>query len=129
MTGTNYFTVQELECPCCKTCLTAKGFIDDLNALREAVGHAMKINSGCRCSKHNAAVGGKSGSFHLMTGKVATCAVDVSTADWDGAKKWRFIKIAMGMGWSIGFAKTFIHIDQRSKYPETGWASPVFFTY
>ncbi len=130
----NYFFPDELQCPCCKQTVLAPGFLDHLNALREAVGHAMKINSCCRCLAHNRKIGGRDASFHLINVPEITklhgaCAADVSTVGWDGAKKWRFKKIAMGMGWSIGNAKTFIHIDKRAAYIETGWPNPVDFNY
>ena len=130
----NYFTHTELACPCCHLALLKEGFRDELNKLREACGHALKVNSVCRCKKHNKAVGGKPASFHLIdggdvTGSSGCCAADISTAGWDGAKKWRFVHLAMLNGWSIGMAKTFFHIDKRSDYVECGWPNPVVFSY
>lgn len=120
----SYFGVKELACPCCGETRFLQGFFDELNDLRHDVGHPLILNSAYRCPDHNRRVGGKVGGFHPKG-----CAVDVSTADWSGAKKWKFVTTAMKRGWSVGVAKTFIHIDLRVLYPEFGWAEPVLFTY
>lgn len=126
----NYFSDKELQCKCCGKLVLAPGFRDDINALRDAAGHEMQINSACRCPIHNKNVGGRPSSFHLTTiAGIGTCAADISITGWGTAKVWRFVKIAMGMGFSIGIARTFIHIDRRARYPETGWSEPAFFTY
>lgn len=124
--GKIYFTLEEQACPCCGVINVARDFLEDLSALREAAGHPLAVNSMCRCKKHNEAEGGAKGSFHLITNSFGCCAADISTSGWDGGKKWRFAKIAMSYGFSIGVAKTFIHVDQRRKY--TG-ADPVLYNY
>jgi uncharacterized protein YcbK (DUF882 family) len=43
--------------------------------IRDALGEPIRINSACRCEKHNAAVGGVKGSYHT-TGQAA----DLSSA-------------------------------------------------
>jgi hypothetical protein len=67
-----YFTDQELRCRCCaqlpplvKENLTA--LVDHvLDPLREAYGKPIHVNSGYRCPKHNAAVGGVKNSQHML---------------------------------------------------------------
>src|SRR4051794_21146899 len=119
----SYFTTDELACPCCGECLLIEGFLDKLNEFRESFGSPMHVNSGCRCLKHNAAVGGKGKSFHLinakhLTGLTGSCAIDVSTLLWPKAKKDTFLRLAREKGWSVGIANTFFHIDRRTDYPE-----------
>ena len=110
------------------------GFLDALNNLREKLGHALHINSACRCLEHNAAVGGKGKSFHIInakeiTGMTGACAVDVSILGWANKKRDAFLKIVREDGWSVGVAKTFIHIDRRIDYPESGWTRRGEWTY
>jgi zinc D-Ala-D-Ala carboxypeptidase len=122
----NYFSDAEQCCPCCGEKKFANGFLDDMNGLREEAGHPLKANSMCRCAKHNKAEGGASGSYHLITHSFGCCAADISTIGWDAAKKWRFVKIAMSRGFSVGIAKTFLHVDQRHKY---AGQEPVLYSY
>lgn len=124
----NYFPESEQRCPCCHIIKLAPGFLDSLNELREACGHELKANSMCRCALHNKAVGGKDGSYHLITHPWGCCAIDISTVGWSGAKKWAFIKLAMDRGFSVGFASSFIHLDKRHLH-DKNWPKPVFFNY
>lgn len=124
--GKIYFTHTEQACKCCGRIKLATGFLEDLSTLREAVGHPLAINSMCRCEAHNKAEGGAAGSYHLITHSFGCCAADISTKGWDSGKTWRFVKIAMSYGFSIGVAKTFIHVDARRKH--TG-KDPVLYSY
>ena len=61
-----HFTASEFVCKCC-----GKGYVDStlvltLDYLRSVFGHPIVINSGWRCPKHNAEVGGAEGSRHLI---------------------------------------------------------------
>lgn len=125
---TNYFSETEQCCPCCGVINLAVGFLDALNELRATFGQPMKVNSMCRCEKHNTEVDGRPGSYHLISHSWGCCAVDISTNGWNGAKKWMFIELAMTRGFSIGFAKTFIHLDRRHVH-DKDWPKPVFFNY
>jgi hypothetical protein len=130
----SYFSTDELKCPCCGECLLMGGFLDKLNEIRQALGSAMVINSACRCMKHNLAVGGKGKSFHLIneqgvTGLAGCCAVDVSTFMWPNSKREKFLKLARDGGWSVGVANSFIHIDRRTDYPDSGWKRRAEWTY
>ena len=48
-----------------------------LNEVREELGIPLIIESGCRCEKHNAAVGGAAGSAHLRQPDGLCHAVDI----------------------------------------------------
>ena len=62
---TNHFKVKEFACKCgCGKQDIDQRVIDMAESIREALGVPVKVNSGCRCEKHNAKVGGVKGSFH-----------------------------------------------------------------
>ena len=126
MTKSKFFSTSEMECKCGKKCYNlAPGFIEKLDELREAFGYAMIPTSCCRCPTHNGKEGGKTSSFHLITNSISkgTCAIDIKRKDYnyDAA----LICTALDLGWSIGLAKTFIHLDRRGDYG----APRVIFTY
>ena len=123
-----HFSTLEQACPCCQAISLAPGFLQAMDDLREAWGKPLRVNSMCRCQKHNSAVGGKVGSYHLITHTWGCCAADISTNGWTGADKWAFIELAMQRGFSIGFNKTFLHVDRRHVH-DKGWPKPVFFNY
>ncbi len=61
-----YFTYEELSCPCCgknNFDLVIKG---RLNQAREIAGIPFNVNSACRCEKHNKEIGGSPTSSHLL---------------------------------------------------------------
>jgi uncharacterized protein YcbK (DUF882 family) len=128
----SYFTPDELACKHCGIVRLAPVFLDKLNQLRHAVGHAMVVTSACRCPEHNKNVGGKADSFHITSSPWGgCCAADISMASWTSQRRWKFIKEAMDRGWSIGinFQLNFIHIDRRIDYAGAGWPEPVLFKY
>ena len=93
-----YFTEDELKCPTTGQFKLQDGFGDALDALREEFNQSMIITSGCRTDEHNEWLQGRgypasSNSFHLIDNKVA-----------------------LNRNFSVGIAKTFIHIDLRTAY-------------
>lgn len=125
----NYFSDHETKCKCCGITQLAPGFLDRLNSLRAKCGHPLVINSMCRCRKYNEKVDGKAKSFHLINSKELTgvdgcCAADISTVNWTPEQRKFFIAIVKAEGWSLGVGKTFLHVDRRIDYPESGWKKP-----
>jgi hypothetical protein len=114
------FTREELQCPGTKKVHLALGFGEALQGLRDAYGKPLKINSACRSAEYNRAVLGHPRSLHVYdsphwpTG--GCCAVDVAMTD--GFERGRLIKVAWERGWSIGLAKTFLHLDMRTMCAE-----------
>ena len=53
-----------------------------LNKVREELGIPLIINSGCRCEKHNAAIGGAPNSAHMVQSDGLCHAVDIKCL-WD----------------------------------------------
>ena len=110
------FTEDELACPHC----LSRGVTDEagklLQTLREELDRPLRINSAYRCPIHNEAVGGVSGSKHLLG-----TAFDVSTRakDWTVADKARLYEVAKSVGFKgFGHYRTFLHIDTG---PEREW--------
>ena len=55
--NTNNFNVLEFSCKCgCGFNIIDQRIIDMAQTIRDALGVPVKVNSGCRCEKHNANV-------------------------------------------------------------------------
>jgi hypothetical protein len=105
------FLPEELACNCGgRFCDGAyhhdEAFLDALQALRNDVGRPLKINSGHRCARWNAAVGGAPMSQHKRL------AVDISL---DGHDRHALEANAIAHGFTgIGRGLAFIHLDRRA---------------
>jgi hypothetical protein len=112
------FSDKELACPCCGQINIADGADKKLLKLRVQFSLPMTINSACRCSIHNKEVGGSLRSFHKIQNDFyktgGTCAFDI--ARQGGEYDCKLIQNALALGWSVGVAKSFIHIDRRIDY-------------
>lgn len=60
-----YFTEQEMQCPCCKVNLIPTVVMSMLIVARYKAGIPFVINSASRCIKHNKEVGGVDDSDHI----------------------------------------------------------------
>lgn len=103
-----FFKKEELDCPCCGQYKMDPVLMAQLNALREKYGAPLIINSGYRCDKHNAEVGGKIHSYHLQG-----MAVDIATFRMTNEMKSKFMKLTHEYFKGIGIAKSFVHLDVR----------------
>lgn len=100
-----YFKNEEFNCPCCNEHHIDFDTIDKLISARTYAGIPFVINSGWRCEKHNAEVGGKDTSSHLY-GK----AIDIKAVG--SRNRYLIIYGLIHAGFNrIGIAKTFIHAD------------------
>ena len=78
---TEHFKVSEFTCKCgCGKNNIDQRVMDMAETIRLALGIPVNVNSGCRCEKHNARVGGTKGSKHVL-GKAADLSCSL------GAKK------------------------------------------
>ena len=119
-----YFKDSELACPTTGIIQLQEGFDADLDELREAYGHPIAVTSGCRTDEHNKWLQSRgypasSSSLHLIDNDkygTDTCAIDMQRPD--GARLVELFKVAIELGWTIGFAKNFVHLDKRQKYTE-----------
>lgn len=82
-----FFRPSEFVCKCgeCKDIPPALvtnvlELVSNLNRLREYLSKPIIVNSGVRCEKHNAAIGGKSNSQHLY-GRAADIRVEGEPAE------------------------------------------------
>ena len=107
----------EIACNCCGFIDIDYRFLWHWGVIRQEWGAPLKMTSICRCPKHNKAVGGHKSSLHLTSNQkhgTTTHAGDISTAHCDSRLKKEFSKLAQNLGWSIGCAENFIHIDRRT---------------
>lgn len=110
-----HFTREELQCPCCGTVKLALGFTEALELLRARIDRPMKVNSCCRCVKHNIKIGGHPSSLHLTENPVhptgGTCAIDISAPTDE--ERAALATRAWSMGWSVLIYPTWLHLDRR----------------
>ena len=105
------FNRSEFRCKCgCGKDNISMALVNKLQQLRVNYGKPLKINSGCRCIKHNAAVGGKSNSAHICEGKEGEAAdIHIESAEqlWDLVDLCFSLKIFK----RIGIGTTLLHVD------------------
>ncbi len=119
------FTHEELQCRETKEVVLHPGFGEALARLRQTFGRPMIVSSCCRSEAHNEAVGGHPRSLHVYDkpnhNSLGTLAIDISRPN--GLYAHQLVELATELGWSVGVAKTFIHLDQRNMI---GMAPSVF---
>ena len=75
----------------------------------------MVVTSGCRSAIYNAQIKGHPNSLHVYDkpshGAMGTSAIDIKRPG--GGDLSHLCHMALLWGWSIGIAKTFIHLDRR----------------
>jgi len=121
------FDRESLRCKGSGLLILAPGFLLAFGALSLALRRedgrsfgTLRISSGCRSREYNAKIGGHPRSLHICdfpardTG--GCCAVDILGSDPEFQRKLR--AVAWDLGWSIGEAKTFTHVDLRSAYTD-----------
>ena len=74
---TEYFSLREFECPCCKRVMLSPDLLARLNHLRMVINRPIYVNSGYRCKEENHKVGGANNSCHLIG-----MAVDIHVKDF-----------------------------------------------
>lgn len=104
------FTSLEFDCHgngCCSSTKVDSKLVDYLQQIRNYFGKAVSINSGYRCPKHNANVGGASRSNH-MDGEAADIRVE-------GKTPIEIARVAEKLGiLGIGVYSWGVHIDTRT---------------
>mgnify|MGYP000394289057 CR=1 FL=1 len=106
-----YFDRSEFACKCgCGFDTVDVSTLSILDLVRRNFG-PVYINSGCRCSEHNKAVGGSPNSQHLR-GRAAD--IRVRNASLQEVADWVDREFPNA---SIGMYNTFIHIDTRTNGP------------
>lgn len=101
------FTAKELSCPCCGEYYHHGPTLDAIQFVRNDIGKPVFINSGHRCWRHNAEVGGAPLSQHKKI------ALDLSTKNHD---KHELKKACVKAGFKgFGHYMTFLHVDMGRK--------------
>lgn len=114
-----HFSARELQCPQTEIIQLAKGFLDELEALRREYDAPMRVTSCCRSQPYNNEILGHRTSFHMFDNphyNTDTCAIDIIRPA--GPLLHRLVAIATQRSWSIGIDRQFIHLDMRSRYAE-----------
>ena len=91
-------------------------------AVGDNVGQPLQITSCCRSQEHNDWLKSRGypaspNSFHKIGNDkwdTDTCAVDIAIPNSVFRKD--LIKRAIDLGWTVGVARTFIHVDRRIDY-------------
>lgn len=111
----DHFSRREFACHCgCGTDTIDAELIARLELLREHFEKPITINSGIRCAKHNADVGGSTRSQHLM-GKAA----DIVVHGYSPRDVVNHLRFMHGGRYGIGLYSNFTHFDVRKE--ETRW--------
>lgn len=126
MLSTN-FSEEEIACRCCGICKVDMRLVNALQVLRDKLYCPIKINSSCRCEKHNEEVGGEEKSKHLfnMEYQPLTLAADITTSKFDLATLYgAILTIDDFKNGGIGIYpyENFIHVDVRQEDTPKRWA-------
>lgn len=106
---TKNFSKKEFACKCgCGSDRIDMGLVRKLQKVRNEIGLAVKVNSGCRCVLHNLAVGGSGDSSHLRG-----LAADISCIDMK-----LLLEKALGVFKRVGISGGYIHVDVDEKKPQ-----------
>lgn len=117
---TKNFDSEEFKCKCgCGYNVIDKVLVEILQKVRDELGLALRVNSGCRCERHNARVGGVKGSYHTL-GKAADVSSVVGARKiYEAVQRLDRRGEIGGMKYCILYeVRGFVHIDvgeQRSK--------------
>ena len=96
-----------------------------LNEVREELGIPLIINSGCRCEKHNAAVGGAGSSAHMVQPDGLCHAVDIKCL-WD-VTRGRLLEALQKRGIRrFEASNKHLHADNSPLHPRPVLAAVVF---
>ena len=105
---TEYFSLYEFECPCCRRVMLSPDLLARLDHLRRVIDRPIYINSGYRCKEENHKVGGAPGSYHLLG-----MAADIHVKDYLLSD---LLIYAQEIGFrGIGYyeKENFLHLDVR----------------
>jgi len=112
-----HFRLEEFNCTHTNKCCMDSAFLEKLDSLREICGFPFRITSGYRDASHPSEV------VKAAPGTGTHCqgiAADIAVSN--GVERMNIVHEALKMGFSIGIARTFIHVDART-------TTPVLWTY
>lgn len=125
--GNEYFTPGELACPCCGLMRIDGLFFMMLTRARSMSTVPFRVESCCRCERHNMEVGGKPNSAHIVSddaGVHACKGVDLIARD--SLERWHIVNALIAAGFRrIGIGSgTLVHVDHDTDLP-----TPRIWTY
>jgi len=104
------FSRSEFSCKCqCGFSTVDVELLKVLEIVRAHFKKPIKINSGCRCEKHNAHIGGALNSKHKLG-----IAVDIVVEDIEPMVVYNFLDRYMPNKYGLGDYTTFTHVDVRA---------------
>lgn len=106
----NYFTSDEMKCPCCGKSEMDPDFMEKLNMARDLAGIPFIVVSGYRCEAHNKEVGSTSSNHTMGRAADINCGKGRDRYAMDRAM------IEAGM-MGIGIGETYIHCDTNRPHP------------
>ncbi len=107
-----HFQKSEFACNCnCGFDDINYDLVRKLEIIRDTIGMPLKVLSGCRCAKHNKAVGGEEDSAHLR-GNASD--IEVITSRLRNV----FLRLSFKYFTRRGIYKTFIHVDVDESLPQ-----------
>jgi uncharacterized protein YcbK (DUF882 family) len=112
-----HFRLEEFNCTHTNKNQMDTSFLEKLDELREICGFPFRITSGYRDATHPSEV------VKAAPGTGTHCqgiAADIAVSN--GVERMNIVHEALKMGFSIGVARTFIHVDART-------TTPVLWTY
>ncbi|MBF0320415.1 MAG: peptidase M15 [Nitrospirae bacterium] len=113
----HFFKREEFNCRCgCGLNNVSAELIATLDRIRELADIPLRITSGSRCKKHNAAIGGNADSAHIK-GFAADIAID------GGHERYLVVKSAITAGVErLGIGSGLIHLDiDKNKPAQAIW--------
>ena len=117
---TTNFSRSEFACRCgCGFDRVDPRLVAWLQDLRDTLGSPIVVNSGCRCTRHNRAVGGSPTSQHL-----AGRAADIRAPGVRLAELYRLAELhrqAEAGGIGVYPDGGFVHLDVRGRRARWGW--------
>jgi uncharacterized protein YcbK (DUF882 family) len=105
-----YFSLNELECPCCKEVVFISDLGDVLDDVREHFGRPCIVTSGYRCPTHNKEVGGAEKSKHLEG-----LAADIQIKGLTPNAVYNYLDTKYPDKYGIGQYNNWVHVDVRKE--------------
>jgi uncharacterized protein YcbK (DUF882 family) len=112
-----HFRLEEFNCTHTNANEMDEAFLHRLDELREKCGFPFKITSGYRDASHPSEV------VKAVPGTGTHCqgiAADIAVSN--GVERMNIVHDALKMGFSVGVARSFVHVDDRT-------TTPVLWTY
>jgi uncharacterized protein YcbK (DUF882 family) len=111
-----HFDSKEFACKCgCGLDKISPATVSLLEKIRAAAGNkTITITSGCRCAKHNKAVGGAKKSEHMPDPETGECiAADIKARGMTPKAVAAIAERFLGNSGGIGIYKSWTHVDTR----------------